>query len=117
MVVERALIDMVQWQKTEHTAIAVHGVHLLVGQEVGAEVTVAQHDAFGKSGSATGVNHSHPVVRLDLAFTALNFGHPFVAVGNTQFEDFQRTMLALDVGQCIDFGLRLQLLKGRTQAS
>ena len=60
----------------------VAGLHLCVSGEIGAEVAMAQHDAFGQAGGAAGVNHCCPVVGLDFAFAAFYLTHPFVAIGD-----------------------------------
>ena len=103
-------------RERSYAAGAVHDVDLGVGEEVGAEVAVAEHDAFGHAGGAAGVDHGHPLVGLDFAFAALDFGHPFVAVGDAEFEYFEGAVLAFDVGEGVDLGVGFELVEGRAEA-
>ena len=59
---------------------------------------MAEHDTLGQTRGAGGVDHGGPVVGLYLALATLYFAHPLVAVGDAELEDFERAVLAVDLG-------------------
>ena len=52
VVVHTALVHVVEGEEREHTAVRLHGVDTLVGDEVAADVAVGEHHAFGLARSA-----------------------------------------------------------------
>ncbi len=117
MVVHRALEDVVQRQERQHTIVGRHRVDLGVGQEVAADVAVAQHHALGVARGAAGVYQCQPVVGFGSGLALLQFGQMLLAACDTQLEDLERAVVALDGDKGIDVGGRLKLLQGGLHAA
>ena len=117
VVVHRTLEDVVQRQERQHAIVGRHRVHLGVGQEVAADVAVAQHHALRVAGGAAGVDQRQPVVGLGLLLALLQLGQVLLAAGDAELQNLQRAVIALYGGQGVDVGLHLKLLHGAQYAA
>ena len=117
VVVEAALVDVVEGEETEDAAVAFEGVDFLVSDEIAAQVAVREHDSFGQACGAGGVDEGYPVVGFDGVFEVRHNGAVFLAAGNTGFEDFEHAVFPFDVGKGVDDGRVLHFVERRFDAA